>query len=59
MDRPFDAETIVTMNMWGLTPDFLEVLENGFEEFFEKDVKQNPTTGVSDSGSDWPVVEPG
>ena len=42
--QTIDAETLVSMNMWGLTPDFLEVLENGFEEFFEKDVKQNPTT---------------
>ena len=23
------------MNMWGLTPDFLDVLEEGFKEFFE------------------------
>ena len=42
--QTIDAETLVSMNMWGLTPDFLEVLENGFGEFFEKDVKQNPTT---------------
>ena len=27
------------MNMWGLTPDFLDVLENGFKEFFEKEVQ--------------------
>ena len=30
------------MNMWGLTPDFLEVLEEGFGEFFEKEVMKNP-----------------
>lgn len=30
------------MNMWGLTPDFLEVLEEGFKEFFEKEVPSNP-----------------
>lgn len=30
------------MNMWGLTPDFLEVLEDGFKEFFEKEVEKNP-----------------
>ena len=26
----------------GLTPDFLEVLEEGFKEFFEKEVTKNP-----------------
>ena len=31
-----DTESRVSMNMWGLTPDFLEVLEEGFKEFFEK-----------------------
>ena len=31
-----DTESLVSMNMWGLTPDFLEVLEEGFKEFFEK-----------------------
>ena len=30
------------MNMWGLTPAFLEVLEEGFKEFFEKEVPKNP-----------------
>ena len=34
--------SIVSMNMWGLTPDFLDVLENGFKEFFEKEVPGNP-----------------
>ena len=24
------------MNMWGLTPEFVETLEKGFKEFFEK-----------------------
>lgn len=27
---------------WGLTPDFLEVLEEGFKEFFEKEVAKKP-----------------
>ncbi|BFK59657.1 hypothetical protein I250019C1_17510 [Faecalibacterium sp. i25-0019-C1] len=26
----------------GLTPDFLDVLEEGFKEFFEKEVSNNP-----------------
>ena len=30
------------MNMWGLTPDFLDVLENGFKEFLDKEVPSNP-----------------
>ena len=30
------------MNMWGLTPDFLDMLEKGFKEFFEKEVPSNP-----------------
>ena len=28
--------------MWGLTSDFLDVLEQGFKEFFEKEVPENP-----------------
>lgn len=37
-----DVNSLVSMNMWGLTPDFLDVLENGFKEFFEKEVPDNP-----------------
>lgn len=37
-----DTDSLVSMNMWGLTPDFLEVLEEGFEEFFKKEVPVNP-----------------
>ena len=32
---PVDAETYVSMNMWGLTPEFMKCLEDGFVEFFE------------------------
>lgn len=28
--------------MWGLTPKFLDVLEEGFKEFFEKEVPADP-----------------
>lgn len=28
-----DSQTLVSMNMWGLTPEFLKVLEEGFAEF--------------------------
>ena len=37
-----DVNSLVSMNMWGLTPDFLDVLEKGFREFFEKEVPGNP-----------------
>ena len=37
-----DTESLVSMNMWGLTPDFLQTLEKGFAEFFEKEVPANP-----------------
>ena len=37
-----DIDALVSMNMWGLTPDFLSVLEEGFKEFFEKEVPGNP-----------------
>lgn len=32
---PVDAEAYVSMNMWGLTPEFMKCLEDGFVEFFE------------------------
>ncbi len=37
-----DVNSLVSMNMWGWTPDFLDVLENGFKKFFEKEVPSNP-----------------
>ena len=37
-----DVNSLVSMNMWGLTPDFLDVLEDGFKEFFQKEVPGNP-----------------
>jgi hypothetical protein len=37
-----DVNSLVSMNMWGLTPKFLDVLEQGFKEFFEKEVPENP-----------------
>lgn len=30
-----DAESVVSMNMWGLVPELFEVLEKGFEQFLE------------------------
>ena len=37
-----DVNSLVSMNMWGLTPDFLDVLEKGFKEFFKTEVSGNP-----------------
>ena len=37
-----DIDSLVSMNMWGLTPEFLNVLEKGFAAFFEKEVPVNP-----------------
>ena len=31
-----DENSHVSMNMWGLTPEFVGILEKGFKEFFEK-----------------------
>lgn len=40
--RMLDVESLVSMNMWGLTPEFIPVLEKGFKEFFENVVPQDP-----------------
>ena len=34
--RAIDPEVDVSMNMWGLTPQFNELLESGFETFFRR-----------------------
>lgn len=34
--RKIDVESEVSMNMWGLTPDFLDVLETGFDAFLDE-----------------------
>lgn len=34
--RKIDIESEVSMNMWGLTPEFLDILETGFGQFLEK-----------------------
>ncbi len=31
--QPIDIESSVSMKMWGLTPEFFQILESGFEEF--------------------------
>ena len=37
-DREIDINSNVSMNMWGLSPEFINTLEQGFIEFLEKEV---------------------
>lgn len=34
--KAIDVNSLVSMNMWGLTPEFINVLESGFVEFFNR-----------------------
>jgi len=43
VDLPED--TIVSMNMWGFKPSFLEELEAGFPAFLDKALAENPMKG--------------
>lgn len=36
IQRKIDVNSPVSMNMWGLYPDFFEILENGFRAFLEE-----------------------
>ena len=35
-DVPVDVNSLVSMNMWALQPDFFEILEKGFSDFLAK-----------------------
>lgn len=37
-----DPDAYVSMNMWGLRPEFMETLQTGFEEFFRDTVPTDP-----------------
>ena len=37
-----DAEAYVSMNMWGLGPEFMNTLQTGFEEFFRTAAQEDP-----------------
>ena len=37
-----DPDTYVSMNMWGLGPEFMETLREGFEEFFRGAAQEDP-----------------
>ena len=39
--KEIDIESLVSMNMWGLSPEYMGMLETGFAEFF-KTVPENP-----------------
>ena len=39
---PVDVESYVSMNMWGLTSAFMDMLQVGFVEFFETAAKADP-----------------
>lgn len=34
--KVLDVESLVSMNMWGLSPEFMGLLKDGFVEFFDK-----------------------
>ena len=40
-ERLLDAESPVSMNMWGLTPEFFGILELGFDEFLKETPVEN------------------
>ena len=40
--RAIAGNALVSMNMWGLTPGFLDLLAEGFEAFFRQEVPADP-----------------
>lgn len=40
--KDLDANSFVSMNMWALRPEFVQVLERGFVDFFQTAAKENP-----------------
>lgn len=40
--KVIDLNSHVSMNFWGFTPEFVNMLEDGFKTFFERDVPLNP-----------------
>lgn len=40
--KAIDPESLVSMNMWGLTPEFVDLLDKGFVEFFAGAAAANP-----------------
>lgn len=42
VDTPLDPETLVSMNLWGFTPSYIEECAKRFPEFLDKNVPVNP-----------------
>lgn len=40
-ETPIEVESAVSMNMWGLRPDFFRILEDGFQEFLAAQPKDS------------------
>ena len=43
--QPLDADTLVSMNLWGFTADFIKEAWEGFPEFLDSTVNTNPLKG--------------
>lgn len=41
-DMSFLPDTIVSMNMWGFTPDLFRALDRGLRQFLESQIRENP-----------------
>ena len=39
---PLPEDTVVSMNLWGFTPSFLDELDRGFAAFYRNQLPQNP-----------------
>ena len=40
--KALDANSYVSMNMWALQPEFVQILDQGFREFFRTAAAENP-----------------
>ena len=40
--KRLDADTVVSMNMWGFAPDFMDALQQGFPPFYGEAMATNP-----------------
>ncbi len=40
--QPLDAKDVVSMNLWGFTPDFLDRALDGFAAFLQENLPKNP-----------------
>ena len=42
VDTPLDPDTLVSMNLWGLTPSYLDECSNRFPFFLDENLPKNP-----------------